>query len=251
MTAQKPAIPNASAPHVFQAIAAVQREMSKIGIGKTETNQAQNYSFRGIDGVLNGLSPLLAQNNLVILPNVTARDVQERPTRSGGAMTMVVVTVTYQLVSAIDGTVTQVTTFGEAMDSADKATNKAMSAAYKYMAFQTFCIPTKGLDDGDADHPTLNAPAPLPPTGKPLTAAQAKKLQGLVRDNGITDEKPALIAQFAASVGCEPHQVTSAEFDAAITTLERRLEGIKARAAAKAAAAKPAPTDDDFPGDRP
>jgi hypothetical protein len=40
--------------------------------------------------------------------------------------------------------------FGEAMDSGDKATNKAMSAAYKYMAMQEFCIPTEGDNDADA-----------------------------------------------------------------------------------------------------
>src|SRR5690606_19364534 len=47
---------------------------------------------------------------------------------------------------------------GEAMDSADKATNKAMSAAYKYAAFQTFCIPTEGDNDADA---TTHEVAPL------------------------------------------------------------------------------------------
>ena len=36
------------------------------------------------------------------------------------------------------------------MDSADKATNKAMSAAYKYAAMMVFCIPTEGDDDADA-----------------------------------------------------------------------------------------------------
>lgn len=36
------------------------------------------------------------------------------------------------------------------MDSADKATNKAMSAAYKYAAMQAFCIPTEGDNDADA-----------------------------------------------------------------------------------------------------
>ena len=38
-------------------------------------------------------------------------------------------------------------TFGEAMDSGDKATNKAMSAAYKYAALQAFAIPTEGDND--------------------------------------------------------------------------------------------------------
>ena len=39
--------------------------------------------------------------------------------------------------------------FGEAMDSGDKATNKALSAAYKYAALQVFCVP---VDADDADH---------------------------------------------------------------------------------------------------
>jgi hypothetical protein len=56
------------------------------------------------------------------------------------------------LVSAEDGSKHTARTFGEAMDSGDKATNKAMSAAYKYMAFQTFAIPTEG--DNDADNHT-------------------------------------------------------------------------------------------------
>lgn len=52
-----------------------------------------------------------------------------------------------------EGSVHTVCTYGEAMDSADKATNKAMSAAYKYAAFQTFCIPTEGDNDADATTP--------------------------------------------------------------------------------------------------
>jgi hypothetical protein len=56
----------------------------------------------------------------------------------------------FNFVSALDGSKHTVKTFGEAMDSADKATNKAMSAAYKYAAFQAFCIPTEGDTDADA-----------------------------------------------------------------------------------------------------
>jgi hypothetical protein len=35
------------------------------------------------------------------------------------------------------------------MDSGDKATNKAMSAAYKYACFQAFSIPTEAKEDAD------------------------------------------------------------------------------------------------------
>ena len=41
------------------------------------------------------------------------------------------------------------------MDSGDKATNKAMSAAFKYAAFQAFCIPTEGDNDADAHTPEV------------------------------------------------------------------------------------------------
>lgn len=51
-----------------------------------------------------------------------------------------------------DGSIHTVTTYGEAMDSGDKATNKAMSIAYKYAAFQAFCIPTEETAiDADAE----------------------------------------------------------------------------------------------------
>jgi hypothetical protein len=62
----------------------------------------------------------------------------------------VVVDVEFDFVSATDGSAHTVKTYGEAMDTADKATNKAMSAAYKYACLQTFCIPTEGDNDADS-----------------------------------------------------------------------------------------------------
>jgi hypothetical protein len=66
----------------------------------------------------------------------------------------------FDFVSASDGSKHTVSTFGEAMDSGDKATNKAMSAAYKYAAFQAFAIPTEG--DNDPDNSTHEVKAKLP-----------------------------------------------------------------------------------------
>ena len=54
-----------------------------------------------------------------------------------------------------DGSKHTVKTYGEAMDSGDKATNKAMSAAYKYAAFQAFAIPTEGNNSEDETHHVL------------------------------------------------------------------------------------------------
>jgi len=136
---------------VFQAINAVQQELLK-GIGKTQKNAQQHYNFRGIDDVYNALAPALAKHGLVILPEVIERSVIERSTRNGGALFYVTLKVNYHFASAEDGSQFTVAAYGEAMDSGDKATNKAMSAAYKYACFQTFCIPTESVDADSETH---------------------------------------------------------------------------------------------------
>ena len=139
--------------NVYECIAAVSAEIALTGISKDRKNEQQHYKFRGIDDVYNALAPILAKHKLVILPRILSREVIERQTKSGGTLFYVTVEAEFDFVSAHDGSKTTVRTYGEAMDSADKATNKAMSAAYKYAAFQTFCIPTEGDNDADATTP--------------------------------------------------------------------------------------------------
>jgi hypothetical protein len=135
---------------VYEKIASVTAELSKIGISKDSKNQSQGYAFRGIDAVYGALSPLLSKHGLCILPRVTDRQVIERQNRQGTALFYVTLTVEFDFVAAEDGSKHTVITVGEAMDSGDKASNKAMSAAYKYAAFQAFCIPTEGDNDADS-----------------------------------------------------------------------------------------------------
>ena len=140
---------------VYQAINAVQMALFQAGgIGKNQQNQQQRYKFRGIDDVLNALSPLLAKYGLVIMPEVLGREVSERTNSKGNPLFYVTVKVKFTLISSEDGSSHDVVVYGESMDSGDKATNKAMSAAYKYMAIQSFCIATEG--DNDADNTTHN-----------------------------------------------------------------------------------------------
>ena len=137
-------------PEVYKAIVAVALDISKTGIGKNRQNEQQKYKFRGIDDVYNEIAPLLAKHGLCILPRVLSRQSIERATKTGGVLFYVTVDMEFDFVAASDGSKHIVRTFGEAMDSGDKATNKAMSAAYKYAAFQAFCIPTEGDNDADA-----------------------------------------------------------------------------------------------------
>jgi hypothetical protein len=152
---------------VYQAINAVQSALSKDGIGKDRNNQAQGYKFRGIDDVFNALSPLLAKHGLCILPRCTERICVERTNAKGTALFYVTVCAEFDFVSSEDGSKHTVTTYGEAMDSGDKATNKAMSAAYKYAAMQAFSIPTEGDNDADATTHEVAASKPRATAAKP------------------------------------------------------------------------------------
>lgn len=177
--------------NVYQAISAVQADLAQIGISKDRKNtQGVGYNFRGIDDVYNALSPIMAKHGLCMLPRVLSREFVERQSKSGGALFYITVDMEFDLVAS-DGSKHTIRTFGEAMDSGDKATNKAMSAAYKYAAFQAFCIPTEG--DNDAENQTLTYEDNGELRRKWMTAAiDAKDLESLekVWRDGLVEIQP-------------------------------------------------------------
>lgn len=138
---------------VYAAISGVAAALAEQGIRKERKQGSQvTYAFRGIDDIYNALAPELVKNKLLILPRYTERTCVERTSKNGGALFYITVRGDFDFVSTEDGSVHTVTTYGEAMDSGDKATNKAMSIAYKYAAFQAFCIPTEETAiDADAE----------------------------------------------------------------------------------------------------
>lgn len=168
---------------VYKAICKVTQMMCKDGISKDRKNQQQGYSFRGIDDVYNALAPMLSEVGLCILPRMLSRTVIEHQSAKGTLLFYVTVEAEFDFVAAEDGSKHTVKTYGEAMDSGDKATNKAMSAAYKYAAFQTFCIPTEGDNDADASTHTVKPKATITPTTGALdniTAVQRTRLESVL-----------------------------------------------------------------------
>ena len=147
MTASAPSV-----PHVLTAIHAVMAEMSEEGIGKEGRNKAQGFNFRGIDQVYAALSPKLVKHKLLVTPRAISRDATERASKSGGSIFAAVVHIEFDFLSIVDGSKHTISMYGEGMDSADKATSKAQSIAYKYGMIQAFCIPTEGIvPDADED----------------------------------------------------------------------------------------------------
>ena len=133
---------------IYQAIIGV---MADIGaIGKDKKNAQQGFKYRGVDDVMNALQPVMVQHGLFVVPEIIDQRREERQTNRGGNLIYSVCTVRYTFY-AKDGSSVQCVVIGEGMDSGDKATNKAMSIAFKYACFQVFCIPTEEMKDPDAE----------------------------------------------------------------------------------------------------
>jgi hypothetical protein len=142
---------------VYAAIAQVMAEVAKKGVPKRQRNATDGYAFRGIDDVYNALSRALSKHRLCILPQILERIVTERRGAGSEVLCHVTIRAAFTFVAVEDGSSHTVEIYGEALDSSDKATAKAMSAAYKYACFQTFCIPTEGDNDADARSPRPKA----------------------------------------------------------------------------------------------
>lgn len=136
---------------ITKSLCAITAEIGSIG--KNKKNQQQGYSFRGIDDLMNTLHPLFAKYGVIVVPEVLESTREERVTAKGGALISAILRVKYHF-TAIDGSEVCATVVGEGMDTADKASNKALAVAYKYVCFQVFCIPTGEVAAADPDNYT-------------------------------------------------------------------------------------------------
>ena len=134
--------------------------MKDIGaIGKDQKNTIQGFKFRGIDQFVNALHPALNKHGVFMTPRATqfSQDVKD-VTRSNGKAGVdkhVSIMMEYDFWAEDGSKVTVGPIPAEGVDSGDKATNKALSAALKYALIQTFSIPTEDMAEADLDSPEL------------------------------------------------------------------------------------------------
>lgn len=164
-------------PTVVQALSKVMETVQTVR--KDGRNQQQGYSFRGIDAVVNAVGPALRTHGVVVVPLV--EDVQYALVEVGQKRTPMrecTVRVRYRFHGPA-GDVVECVSIGEAMDSGDKSTPKAMSVAFRVALLQALCIPT---DEPDADAAAYER-APRESweqAAKPPTDAQIGEFNGLM-----------------------------------------------------------------------
>jgi hypothetical protein len=165
---------------IYKAIADI---MAEIGaIGKNQRNSTQGFMYRGVDIVMNTLNPSLVRHKVFVVPEVLEQTREERQTSKGGTLLYSICRIKFTFY-AEDGSSVSAITIGEGMDSGDKATNKAMSIAFKYACFQVFCIPTEEMIDPDGDTP---APSKKKVAKEVIDEAKVKALNEILENKGIT-----------------------------------------------------------------
>lgn len=145
---------------IAQALSEIMKAVG--GIAKKDRNQAQGFNFRGIDSVVNAVSPALQKFGVIVVPSVEEYDYQTVEIgKNRTAMGHVRVKVTYTFIGA-NGDSIKATVVGEAMDSGDKATAKAMSVAFRTALLQSLSLPTDEVDPDATSYERSSAKDVLP-----------------------------------------------------------------------------------------
>lgn len=149
--------------------------MSDIGaVGKDSHNPHFNYNFRGIDAVMNAVHRSLVKHGVFFVPQIINKEYA-----TVGKQRHALVDVVYAFHGPAGDEILYGPYSGEGLDTADKATNKALSAALKYLLLHGFCIPTEdeARDDADSQGNKVEwleeAGSPSPQTSQPAAKAAA------------------------------------------------------------------------------
>jgi hypothetical protein len=140
----------ADAPSIYAALAAVKKEIG--AVGKDSRNTMQNFSFRGVDAVVNAAAPELNKHGVITVPYVldsTYETVEIGSKRT--SMAHVVLRVSYYFYGPA-GDHLQAVVVSESMDSGDKAMAKAMSVAYRIALLQVLNLPTTDPDPDETSY---------------------------------------------------------------------------------------------------
>jgi hypothetical protein len=142
---------------IYKKMSEVMRDIGSVG--KDQKNQAQGFKFRGIDQFVNSLYPALTKHGVFMAPRCVSEqhELKEVTRGSGkaGVDKYVTILMEYDFFAEDGSKVTIGPIPAEGLDSGDKATNKALSAALKYALIQTFAIPTEDMAEADLESPEI------------------------------------------------------------------------------------------------
>jgi len=131
---------------IHKAICALKLAIAGGGGIQKGRQAPMGYKFRGIEDFDNILCGLSAEHQIAMYPRILSKELRDGTTEKGKYQSHAILEIEWTLVSALDGSKQVTSTVGEAMDTQDKALNKAMQASRKYAILMVLMIPTAGDD---------------------------------------------------------------------------------------------------------
>jgi len=138
----------AAKPSIAEALSKVMAAVQGISKNQRVTSGPAQFSFRGVDAVVNVVGPVLREHGVIVVPHAVQEIREERyETSNKKQMHGVILHITWRFYGPA-GDFIEAASVGESSDSGDKASPKAHSVAYRTVLLQALCIPT---DEPDPD----------------------------------------------------------------------------------------------------
>lgn len=145
---------------VHIAWARVMADVQSITKADRRDDVGGRYNFRGVDRVVNAVGPALRRHGVLVLPTeIVSIDYREARTAKGNAMQDCTVRVRWTVVGPAGDALPPLESAGQATDTQDKATSKAISVAQRVLFLASLQIPTQ---DPDVDRGHERGERPLP-----------------------------------------------------------------------------------------
>lgn len=171
--------PAKAEPETIQkTIIKVMRDVKKVA--KNEHNKAQNFSFRGIDGVMKAVAPAMREHGLMILTTSKLDKIQREEKQSrNNTFTAAIAEVGFKIMNEY-GNSLETTILAEAADFSDKGVAKLHSVALRTLLIQILALPT---DTPDPDSEYIEQASSMPDNWEQtaITASQQGNRNELLR----------------------------------------------------------------------
>lgn len=186
---------SADKPPVHEAWAAVMGDVQ--AVAKGDKSSHGNFSFRGVDAVVNAVGPALRRHGVIVVPARMAPQLRDVTTGNGKHAQECVLEIDYRIVGPAGDELT-VQVAAESIDYGDKAIAQAASVALRTLYLQSLTIPTGDVDPDHTVHERTAAPPPAP-----------KRIEGYGPDGGawlsarryldlLPDDVQAKVAEYLA-----------------------------------------------------
>lgn len=153
---------------VHQAVAKVMQELRPVAKEGQAPRELGGFAYRRIEDVMNSLHDAMANNGIMIVPEVVSCDYSQHD-----KWTTVRMRTVFHVYGPRGDSIKAGPVLSEGQDTKDKSANKAHSAAFKTFLLQLFMIPTQdlasapGLEEQERgrDYPPdrTDARPPVPP----------------------------------------------------------------------------------------